>query len=110
MARSSEAQWAQRVNAAQAMIREYGNLADAAAQLAKQYAISRRQAYRYLHEAQARAKPVSVPDRKVAFTVKLTEGLVQELRRRATVTGQSLSELVAQAVEAFLRKARRRGR
>ncbi len=109
MARSSNVEWAQRVNVALALMRKYESLPEAAAALARQYAISKRQAYRYLHEAQARDRPFPVPDQKIAFTVKLSEGLVQELRRRAARTGKSLSELVAQALEAFLRKGRRRG-
>ena len=97
------------MNVALALMRKYDSLPEAAAALARQYAISKRQAYRYLYEAQARDKPVPVPDQKIAFTVKLSEGLVQELRRHAARTGKSLGELVAQALEAFLRKGCRRG-
>lgn len=110
MARSPDSIKAERINAALKCLRQHASLADAAQALARACDISKRQAYRYLQAAQAQGRPVPVPERKIAFTVKLSEGLVQELRRRATQTGLSLSELVSQALEAFLRRGRRRGR
>ena len=109
MARSPDATRAERLNAALALLNEPRTLADAAATLVATYGMSKRQAYRYLAEAQQRTQPVPVPQRKVAFTVKLPEGLVERLRQRARSSGQTLSELVSQALEAFLRKGREGG-
>ena len=110
MARSSDAVKAERINAALDALRRYDSLAEAAQALVQAYGMSKRQAYRYLREAQTHDQPVPLPEPKVAFTVKLSEGLVQRLRQRAAQTGLSLSDLVTQAVEVFLRRGRRRGR
>ena len=109
MSRSSNSERAQRINAALVMIHEHDTLASAAAALAKAYAISERQAYRYVREAKTLGKPVPVPDEKIVFTVKLPQGLVYELRERASRQGQSLSALVTQALMVYLRKSRPRG-
>lgn len=110
MARNSNSARAERINAALKFLRRYASLAEAAMALVQAYGMSKRQAYRYLHEAQVQGQPVPVPERKVAFTVKLSESLIHKLRRHANLTEQSLSELVTQALEAFLRRGRRRGR
>lgn len=109
MARSPNTIRAERLNAALALLHERRSLADAAAMLVASHGMSKRQAYRYLNEAQKQPHPVPVPPRKIAFTVKLSEGLVQQLRRRARSSGQTLSELVSQALGAFLRKGRKGG-
>ncbi|MEA3290975.1 MAG: ribbon-helix-helix protein, CopG family [Pseudomonadota bacterium] len=110
MARSSDAARAERTNTALKFLRQYASLAEAAKALVEVYGMSKRQAYRYLHAARTQGEPVAVPERKVAFTVKLSESLIHALRRHATLTEQSLSELVTQALEALLRRDRRRGR
>lgn len=110
MARSSDIVRAERINAALTLLRKHENLAEAAKALVGVYGMSTRQAYRYLRQAQAQRQPVPLPKRKLAFTVKLSEELIQELRQCATRTGQGLSELVTQALEAFLRRGRSRGR
>ena len=109
MARSSNSVRAERINAAVALIGQLGSSAAAARALAAQYGISKRQAYRYVHEAKVVGKEVPIPDRKIAFTVKLSQNLVQALRQCARSTGKSLSEIVTEALEAFLYKGRRRG-
>lgn len=110
MARSPNAIRAERLNAAFALLEEQRSLADAAATLVASYGMSKRQAYRYLNEAQQQPHPVPIPERKIAFTVKLSGGLVQRLRQRARSSGQTLSELVSQAIEALLGKGSAGGR
>ncbi len=110
MARSSNSVQAERINAALKFLHQYACLSEAARALVEAFGISKRQAYRYLHEAQSQGQPVAIPERKVAFTVKLPESLIHALRRHATLSEQSLSELVSQALEAFLRRSRRSGR
>jgi predicted DNA-binding transcriptional regulator YafY len=109
MAKSSQSERAQRINAAVELIGQQGSLAQAANALAAHYAISKRQAYRYVREANALGEKVPVPGPKIAFTVKLTETLVQRLRRHAQTTRRPLSEIVTQALEAFLAQVRGRG-
>ena len=63
MARSSGSEWAGRVNVALALIKRYGCVTEAAAQLVSRYGISKRQAYRYLREAQLIGKEVPIPEK-----------------------------------------------
>ncbi len=74
-----------------------------------QYGISKRQAYRYIQEAKMIRKDVPIPDTKIAFTVKLSQNLIQALRQHAKDTGKTLSEIVTRSLEAFLQNGQRRG-
>ena len=109
MSRASAAEKARRLNRARAVLRRVEQLADAAALLGRDCGISPRQAYRYLQQARRLKAPVPVEDAKVAFTVKLSTGLVEELRRYARGTGSSLSDVVTRALAALLRRSRGRG-
>ncbi|MFQ5930040.1 MAG: ribbon-helix-helix protein, CopG family [Acidobacteriota bacterium] len=93
----------QRINAALDLLQKDYSASEAARELADRCGISQRQAYRYVQQAQEVGKPVPVPERKIAFTVKLSEKLVHGLRQYARSTGKSLSEIVTQALQAFLR-------
>jgi hypothetical protein len=77
--------------------------------LALTCSISRRQAYRYLEQAQQLKRPVPVGDAKVSFTVKLSRGLVDRLRTYAASTGLTLSEIVSRALLVVLHRGRGRG-
>jgi hypothetical protein len=109
MTRSSNPQRAKRINTAVLLMDKEKSTAKVAMALAVQYGISKRQAYRYVQEAEVIGKEIPVPDTKIAFTVKLSRNLVQTLRRHAMSTGQNLSDIVAQALDAFLQDGRRRG-
>ena len=109
MARSSNSVRAERINTALEFLRQCETLAEAAKALVQACGMSKRQAYRYLREAQMQGEPVPIPECKVAFTVKLPEGLIHQLRRHATLKEQSLSQLVTLALEVFLHKDRGRG-
>jgi len=109
MTRTSNTERAQRINAALALIKRQKSASDAATMLAKQYSISKRQAYRYVREAELSGTQVPIPDKKIAFTVKLSRGLIRTLRRYSNSTGKTLSEIVTQALEVFLQNGRRRG-
>lgn len=104
MNRSSDTDLAERINAARSLIREGVSTEETVAEMMDRFAVSRRQAYRYLEQAQRIKRRVSVPERKVVFTVKLPESLVSFLRRVAGSTGESLSALVAQALKTFLKR------
>jgi predicted DNA-binding transcriptional regulator YafY len=109
MPRASATQKAQRLNQARILLREQSQRSEAAQRLAQSCSISRRQAYRYLEQAQGLKEPVPVSDPKVAFTVKLSPTLVRRLRMYAARAKLTLSESVAQALTAMLHRGRRRG-
>lgn len=103
MSRASKKQQIERINAALVLIKKGYSVSEAVDELAGRYGISPRQAHRYVQQAGSLRKPVAVPERKIAFTVKLSEKLVQRVRRYARSTRQSLSEIVTQALHAVLR-------
>jgi hypothetical protein len=70
----------------------------------EQFGVSRRQAYRYIQDAQRRRHAMPVPEEKVVFTVKLPKSLVALVRRFSNSSGDSLSNVVTQALRAFLRR------
>ncbi len=82
--------------------------AEAARQLARQYDVSARQGWRYVREAARRSEPLDVPEHKIVFTVKVPESLVA--RVRAAAHGKTLSALVSEALEAWLRHLRHNNR
>jgi len=110
MAKSSRSEQARRLNAAVELMHESGaSVSQAVDALAARYAISRRQAYRYVSEALAAGDTVPVPEPNVAFTVKLPRHLVRAVRERATAREVPLSELVARTLAAFLAAGEERG-
>jgi predicted DNA-binding transcriptional regulator YafY len=109
MGKSSNTERAMRINAALSLIKEHGTVSKAVSVMADRYNISRRQAYRYIQEAQKIGTSIPIPEPKIAFTVKLSPKLIQTLRNRAKVSEQNLSEIVTQALENFLSKGRRCG-
>jgi hypothetical protein len=104
--RSPAGQHAERINAA-ADLAEDGVLpAEAARLLAGRFAVSERQARRYVDQAAAGGR-VPVPEATVVFTVKLPAALVVRVRARAREAGVTISALVAQALEEFLARGPR---
>jgi predicted DNA-binding transcriptional regulator YafY len=108
MTRATDPQKAERLNLARDLLRQQP-LAEAASELAQEYSLSHRQAYRYLEQAQQLKGPVPVGDPKLAFTVKLSRTLIDRLRAYASLTGLTLSDLVSQAVLKFLKREEKRG-
>ncbi len=102
--RSSNTQLAQRINGALTLLRRLRSNAKAVTLLMRQYRVSKRQAFRYVREAQKVGQMQPIPERKVVFTVKIPLSLVRALRQMAKSTGESLSVLVTRALEAFLQK------
>jgi predicted DNA-binding transcriptional regulator YafY len=109
MTRSSNTERAQRLNAALELLARSHTLADAATALAREFGLSRRQAYRYLQEAQGIDGPVHVSLPTVPVTVKIPEDVAIRLRSYAQTSGVSIGEIVAQAVLSFLDKLRSHG-
>jgi predicted DNA-binding transcriptional regulator YafY len=109
MSRATDIQKADRLNRARALLRQVATLPEAVERLAQDCAISPRQAYRYLQQAQRLTAPVPVAEAKLAFTVKLPGSLIRQVRLYATATGTSLSEVVGRALQACLHRGRPRG-
>ena len=102
MARSTGSQKAERLNAAHGLLARGLSVAEACVSLSSQFALSRRQAYRYLQEAQALQAPLPVAEPSMAVTFKLPPSLVSHVRARAAADGTTLSETVARALSAYL--------
>jgi predicted DNA-binding transcriptional regulator YafY len=109
MTKSSNTEYAQRLNVAIALVKTTESFSEAATTLAAQYQMSKRQAYRYVKEAETVGQQIPIPDQKIAFTVKLSQDLIQSLRQHSQCKGQTISETVTQALEALLFKGRSRG-
>jgi predicted DNA-binding transcriptional regulator YafY len=97
MARASQVESARRLNLALNLLRRSVALPVAAEKLAASFSISVRQAYRYLDQARRLKAPLPVVSPKTSFTVKLPEKVVRRLRKHASATRYTLSEVVCQA-------------
>jgi hypothetical protein len=71
MVRSTDAQKAERLNAAHSLLARGTSMAEAVALLSRQFGISRRQAYRYVQEAQAIGHAVAIVAPSVPITLKM---------------------------------------
>ena|SRR5438132_440238 len=102
MIRSTRVQKAERLSAARRLLADEIGMAEAAMALSRVFGLSRRQAYRYLELARAGAPAPSAPESAVTITLKMQESLARELRAHATEHGVTTSEVIRQAVSAFL--------
>jgi hypothetical protein len=82
--------------------------ADAVRALQAEYALSERQARRYVNAALERPEGVAVPERTTVFTVRLAPSLVAGLRAEARSRRQTLSASTAEAVRCYLDRAHER--
>ncbi|MCX7107232.1 MAG: hypothetical protein NTV66_06605 [Methylococcales bacterium] len=112
MIRSSNTEKTHRLNAAFNLLAQDYPLSEAAEALSQQFGFSRRQAYRYLQEAQGIDAPVLVASPSIPITIKIPADVVQRLRSHAQISSMTIGEIVAQAVVSFLDKlnAMARGR
>jgi predicted DNA-binding transcriptional regulator YafY len=108
MIRSTRVQKAERLRAARRLLADEIGMAEAAVALSHTFGLSRRQAYRYLELARAGAPPLAA-ENSVTITLKMPESLARGLRAHATARGVTASEVVRQAVAAFLAAKRRHG-
>lgn len=109
MARANDTEKAERLNHARSLLQRFDYLPDAVDRMVRDCSVSARQAYRYLQQAERLKQDLPMVDAKIAFTVKLSEALVERLRSYASRRGLSLSELVSRALEAFLPRRKKRG-
>lgn len=77
--------------------------------LTEDFGLSRRQAYRYLREAQGIKRPVPVTARTIPITIKVPEDVVVKLRAHALASGLTIGAVVARAVLSLLARERRHG-
>jgi predicted DNA-binding transcriptional regulator YafY len=105
MPRSTQAEKAERLNAAHGLLAGGQSVAEAALSLSRRFALSRRQAYRYIEEAQAIGRPVVAAEPTAAVTFKLPPSLVDAIRARAAAEGMTISDIVSRALRAFLGEA-----
>ena len=109
MSLATDVQKALRLNQARTLLREAATVPAAVERLAQVCAISPRQAYRYVQQAQRLTAPVPVGEAKVAFTVKLPPSLIRRVRLYATATGASISEAGSRALLGLLHRGHPRG-
>jgi hypothetical protein len=107
MPRADEAQRVIRLNLAFKWLQQGLSPPEVVRRLAAATSISPRQAYRYVEEAQQLAAPVGAVDTKIVFTVKLPRSLVERLHQYAEATGQTLGNIVSQALWIFFRRGGR---
>jgi predicted DNA-binding transcriptional regulator YafY len=108
VSRATKAQKARLLNAAHRLLARQTAVPDAARQLEDEFALSRRQAYRYLEQAAALSAPVPAVEPTVAITFKLPVSIVRALRAHARRSGLTLGQIVTQALTAFLGAFQRR--
>ena len=108
MSRATKAHKARLLNAAYRLRGQQTGVAEAAQQLAHEFALSRRQAYRYLEQAAALSAPVPAVEPTVAITFKVPVNTMRALRVYARRRGLTLGQIVTQALAAFLGAFRRR--
>jgi len=102
VAKSTEAEQVRRVNLTVHLLCGKSSSAEVVDQLARQYRVSRRQAYRYVRMAQQTPAPLAIPEAKIVFTVKLAPTLARQVRRRARADKQSISDWVSQVLRRSL--------
>jgi predicted DNA-binding transcriptional regulator YafY len=105
---SDEGAQARLLNAAYRLLGQGVETNDAAQRLAHEFALSRRQAYRYLEQAAALSAPVPVVEPTVAITFKLPVNTVRTLRAYARRSGLTLGQIVTQGLVAFFGAFHRR--
>ena len=108
MTRATKAHKARLLNVAYRLLAQQTEVADAARQLEDEFALSRRQAYRYLEQAAALSAPVPVVEPTVSITFKLPVSMVRALRAYARSSGFTLGQIVTQALTAFFGAFHRR--
>ena len=110
MARSTKTQKALNLNAAHGLLSRGVSVAEAASILARERAISRRQAYRYLQRARGMRRVVPVGEPSVPATFKIPRDVLAQLRAYSASSGLTLSVIVTRAIEKSLTATRQRGR
>ena len=102
MPRSTKTQKSERLNAAYALLAQEFEMAEAVQRLSKQFALSQRQAYRYVRTARTMSRPVQISEASVPLTLKIPGSLAAALRAHARSSGRSIGEIVTRAIARYL--------
>jgi hypothetical protein len=109
MSRATDPEKAERLNAAHRLVASGSSVPDAVQTLVREFHLSRRQAYRYVQEAQAIGHPVPRVEPSIPVTFKIPADVIRDLRAYAASSGLTLGEIVARAITAFLAAVRKHG-
>ena len=109
MPRSTKGEKAQQLNSARGLLQRQVALPEAVRRLSCEFALSERQAYRYLLQAAQLDRPVEVPEATVPVTLKLPPRTVERLRKYASSSGLTMGAIVTGALNRFLRTRKRHG-
>jgi predicted DNA-binding transcriptional regulator YafY len=109
MSRATDTEKAERLNAAHRLVARGLSVPDAVQTLVREFDLSRRQAYRYVQEAQAIGHLVPRVEPSIPVTFKIPAGVIRDLRAYAASSGLTLGEIVARAIAAFLAAVRKHG-
>jgi hypothetical protein len=101
VSKSSESEQARRVNATISLLKRKTS-PEVLSWLIATQGLSRRQAYRYLQQAQNAGGPLLIPEAKNVFTVKLPVSLIRQVRQQARREGRAISQWVAGALQRSL--------
>jgi hypothetical protein len=109
MSRSSDAEKVQRLNAAFELLSRGRSQAAAAETLCERFALSRRQAYRYVLDAKQLKSPAAAVEATIPITIKVPVQAVEKLRAYARTSGMTMGEIVSRAITVFLARTKRHG-
>jgi hypothetical protein len=109
MPRSTDTQKARRLNAAYGLLVRGLSVAEATMTLSSDFAISRRQAYRYVRQARTLDAPLPVAEPAIPVTVKLPGDVARRLRALAASSGLTQGEIVGRALDVLIGQAGDRG-
>lgn len=97
------------VNAAYRLLERETDLAEAAERLSREFALSRRQAYRYLAQAARLSEPLPAVEPTIAITIKVPVSTARALRRLARQRRRTIGQIVTAAVTDLLDSRQRHG-
>ena len=103
------AQRTQRVNMAVRWLQAHRPPEAILSALVGRWGLSRRQAYRYLLQAQSHLELRPIPEPKAVFTVNLPRRLIRAVRARCRQEQRPISQAVAQVLEGWLEEASAHG-
>jgi len=83
------------------------SMAEAAALLSREEAISLRHAYRYLKTAAKLKQPVAIGESALPITFKIPADVIRALRAYTETHDLTLSEVVTRAITQFVARVRR---
>ena len=109
MIRSTRAQKAERLKAAQRLLASQMNMAEAAMKLSREESLSLRQAYRYLEQARGKDLATAAGERAVTVSLKMPGDLARDLQAHAAACRLTTSEVIRRAIAAFLAAGREHG-